>query len=495
MLMGNMGLYRNGATFGSQFILNQIGGASAAYSLRRMNENYNGPAIRVRRSSDTAEQDIGFATSPQTRINFVPNPLSAGSIAGTPGTLPTGWTYTGTPVGITTSVVGSGIGLDGLPFVDLRYNGTPNANAGGRLLLSPVNAGAGAPATLGERVTESLGMTIVGGTSANITFSLRYSERSSSGGLLFQLISPTLPVTTTPNRFALSGIVNNASTTRCTPEMQFTVRAGLAVDVTIRLVVPNIEVGQKINVAPLLTTNETIVSNVGELDLNALDTFLTSTESAFVTTWYDQSGNSRNVAQSTSAAQPRIVNAGVVDTIGVRPTVVFDGVDDFLVRNNSFLYAQGNAMVNAIIQAPNQSDRRLVSEGNSLTAQPVYALMQSTLAGNSSSQFIRNEQGFILLSNALDTAVNTFNNIPTVITHNDSGSAVLGYKNSIFNSNNAYARSGTMPLDRFSIGALVRNSAVSFYTGKVSEIVTTPFLNDSNRLLLEQNQISNYGII
>lgn len=35
--------------------------------------------------------------------------------------------------------------------------------------------------------------------------------------------------------------------------------------------------------------------------------------SGFVVTWYDQSGNSRNLTQSTTADQPRIVNAGVYD--------------------------------------------------------------------------------------------------------------------------------------------------------------------------------------
>ena len=41
-------------------ILDTYSGASAAYSLRKLSSTYNGSAIRVRRSSDNAEQDIGF---------------------------------------------------------------------------------------------------------------------------------------------------------------------------------------------------------------------------------------------------------------------------------------------------------------------------------------------------------------------------------------------------------------------------------------------------
>jgi hypothetical protein len=41
-------------------LLNSFPGAAAAYSLRKLSVNYNGPAIRVRRSGDNAEQDIFF---------------------------------------------------------------------------------------------------------------------------------------------------------------------------------------------------------------------------------------------------------------------------------------------------------------------------------------------------------------------------------------------------------------------------------------------------
>ena len=45
---------------GASYLLDTYTGAAAAYSLRRLSSAYTGPAIRVRRSSDNAEQDIGF---------------------------------------------------------------------------------------------------------------------------------------------------------------------------------------------------------------------------------------------------------------------------------------------------------------------------------------------------------------------------------------------------------------------------------------------------
>ena len=43
----------------------------------------------------------------------------------------------------------------------------------------------------------------------------------------------------------------------------------------------------------------------------------------FVRTWYDQSGNSNHAAQTSTSLQPRIVNAGVVETEAGKPAIVW----------------------------------------------------------------------------------------------------------------------------------------------------------------------------
>lgn len=69
------------------------------------------------------------------------------------------------------------------------------------------------------------------------------------------------------------------------------------------------------------------VNNV--LDTASLKAFIT-TNSAFVTIWYDQSDSGRNAIQSTAASQPRIVNAGVIDRQNQKAIIFFDGVNDVL---------------------------------------------------------------------------------------------------------------------------------------------------------------------
>lgn len=67
----------------------------------------------------------------------------------------------------------------------------------------------------------------------------------------------------------------------------------------------------------------------GGVDTSAISSFVGS-DSAYVVTWYDQSGNGYDATQSTQSRQPRIVNAGTIETQGSsgRPEIVFDYSED-----------------------------------------------------------------------------------------------------------------------------------------------------------------------
>ena len=65
----------------------------------------------------------------------------------------------------------------------------------------------------------------------------------------------------------------------------------------------------------------------GQLDTSTLETFCSGTD-GFVTTWYDQSGNNRDVVQSTAANQPQIVSSGSAITDNTKNAIDFDGVND-----------------------------------------------------------------------------------------------------------------------------------------------------------------------
>jgi len=72
-----------------------------------------------------------------------------------------------------------------------------------------------------------------------------------------------------------------------------------------------------------LTESDISFTSSGNLDTTALLAFTGTSagDNGFITTWYDQSGNGRNVLQSTALRQPQIVSAGAVLLQGGKPTV------------------------------------------------------------------------------------------------------------------------------------------------------------------------------
>jgi hypothetical protein len=70
------------------------------------------------------------------------------------------------------------------------------------------------------------------------------------------------------------------------------------------------------------------------LDTTSLLTFV-GTGNGFVTTWYDQSGTAKNATQTTASKQPQIVSSGSVILRNTKPTIKFDGVDDYLFINSA----------------------------------------------------------------------------------------------------------------------------------------------------------------
>lgn len=72
----------------------------------------------------------------------------------------------------------------------------------------------------------------------------------------------------------------------------------------------------------------------GQIDTSALTTFV-GANNGFVTTIYDQSGNTRNATQTTAANQPQIVASGSVITENGKPVIRFNGTSQFMELQNA----------------------------------------------------------------------------------------------------------------------------------------------------------------
>jgi len=79
-------------------------------------------------------------------------------------------------------------------------------------------------------------------------------------------------------------------------------------------------------------SNDDATQNIGfrnqTLDTGSLISFV-GANSAYITKWYDQSGNNNHAIQATSGNQPRIVNAGTIEVVNGLPAMNFDGTDDY----------------------------------------------------------------------------------------------------------------------------------------------------------------------
>lgn len=88
----------------------------------------------------------------------------------------------------------------------------------------------------------------------------------------------------------------------------------------------------------------------GNLDTSALTTFI-GANSGFVQKWYDQSGQSEDMEQTTQANQPLIVDSGTLIQQNSLPAIRFDGTNDAFTSiqsTNPFSYSGAVSIVSAV---------------------------------------------------------------------------------------------------------------------------------------------------
>jgi hypothetical protein len=335
----------SGRRLGVMPILDQIGvSAAAAYSLRKLRADAS-LACRVRRSSNNAEANIGFATAVQTRTNLAAIPIN---------------NDTGQSVGgVAITTIGTGTEF-GQPYVDVRWQGT--AVGGAFLTLGHGPRGAfnpdlQAPVTPGLSYTASVGYRLLAGTPPTTTFVQVDALFFSATGAFIVAASSTVPAATaTLQRGAASGVAPTGAA-YVQPIWRVFATNGTVVDFTMRFYAANVEQGIG-NARPLLQRNvPEVVASIGDLDAEALLAFVGNGD-GFVTTWYDQSGNGRHAAQTTAGTQPRIVSNGAIVTENGRPAPRFDGNDllitpSFILGDTVVTVARRSSRFEPVVEGAN----------------------------------------------------------------------------------------------------------------------------------------------
>lgn len=210
--------------------------AEIGQSVARVNDR-SGNDLHAVQSSIALRPALGRA--PANMRNRVPNNRMDGTQLGTVGSggsLPAGWDFTG---GLHPEVVASGV-LDDLPYVDVRFAGTPSTNMRVRFASNTT-----IPAANGQTWTESMGLALVGGSLANTTdvrveIEWRGVAGASISGQTFGAGDVSASLTGTYQRFSGTFTATVADTSFISPRVRIGWSSG-PVDFTLRIFAPQIE--------------------------------------------------------------------------------------------------------------------------------------------------------------------------------------------------------------------------------------------------------------
>ena len=122
----------------------------------------------------------------------------------------------------------------------------------------------------------------------------------------------------------------------------------------------------------------------GDFNTTALSNFIGS-NSAYVTQWYDQTGNGNHLIQSSTSAQPRIASSGLIDTLNGKPAVYFDGSGDSLpTSSNVNLNSSVNELVVAWVGSVDDLTygQNMVSHWSASTASQVFQVQMTASNDN-----------------------------------------------------------------------------------------------------------------
>ncbi len=209
-----------------------------------------------------------------------------------------------------------------------------------------------------------------------------------------------------------------------------------------------------------------------EVSDGTLATWVGAGNDGFVRTWYDQSGNGNDAAQTTTSSQPKIVNAGAVLLNSDKPTINFS--NDYLqTLSFSSAVAQPNT-ISVLLDHPAGLATYVFYDG--IDAANRQSLNTGFYQYNTfASQNLRNTP----MSDARKLITSIYN-----------GASSSQYINS---NNTVNGNPGTNSLNGLTIGNLYDGSLVS-PAFDIQELILYPSDQSSNRVGIEDHINAHYSI-
>ncbi|CAB4141119.1 hypothetical protein UFOVP412_15 [uncultured Caudovirales phage] len=268
---------------------------------------------------------LGFLIEEQ-RTNSIRNNTMQG---GSAGVLPTNYASSFTIDGLTLTISAPS-SISGIEYIDLRINGT-TTNARTNIALVVFETTTQVAASSGQTWTNSSFVSLAAGSMTNVTsVGIQISERNGAGAYLvdsttlFTPLASALPT----QRQSVTRTLNQATTAYVQPTVVVSYSSGAAIDITLRIGLPQLEQGafatsvikttaaaatRLADSASITGANFTGFWNATEGTIVADSSTQSSTGNSFAIQVSDNSYNNRIVVgQDASTAVGQVIVAGSV---------------------------------------------------------------------------------------------------------------------------------------------------------------------------------------
>lgn len=244
----------------------------------------------------------------ESRTNSIRNNTAQGAVAGTPGTLPTNWFAASTATGVARSVIGTGT-ENGIAYIDIRFNGTATSSGQLQAGFEVTNQVA---ATVGQTWASTVYWKLASGSATGLSnWRVFVNEYSSVPAYLTsQIVLVNTPTASGLATQRVGGAITtaNASCAYVQPVVGADVTNGAAIDITLRIGLPQLELGAfATSVIPTTTTALTRAADVASV--NTLSPWFNASAGTLYVEWvtaYVTSGLFPSIASIRTAANTSV---------------------------------------------------------------------------------------------------------------------------------------------------------------------------------------------